>query len=452
MIPLLRNRRATRAMFQLLAGCAALFVFSAQAGIAERAQRSQAAGVDVIVYPMDVPNVVTVMGVMPLGDAKRQARATNAAVPELTVMLLQAGTKRRDKFQIDETLSSIGAEVDVSAGGNAIDIYAHSLTRDLGTVVGLLAEQLREPAFTQAELDKAKVQLEAMLRDAGENADARASEALQLALFQASSPNAPIPREERLKAIPSATLEQIRQFHKDYFGPAHMTLVFVGDVDAKDVNGIVGKSFRGWTGGVDYVRTHEPATAVASQVAPIQMADKASVSVYWGQPTGLRFDDPDYLPLSLGVAVLGSGFTSRLMSAIRAKEGLTYGISARLVGSDVASGGFMVNTTFAPSLLDKGLASTQRELQSWWQDGITEAELVARKKNLAGSYQVRLGHTAGMAGAMIGTVKRGVDLGWLDRYPQQIQETELSSVNAAIRRHTDPAKLIEVRAGTFGAK
>lgn len=140
------------------------------------------------------------------------------------------------------------------------------------------------------------------------------------------------------------------------------------------------------------------------------------------------------------------------MSAIRAKEGLTYGISARLVGSDVATGGFMVNTTFAPTLLDKGLASTRRELHSWWQDGITEDELVARKKNLAGSYQVRLGNTAGMAGAIIGTVKRGVDLGWLDRYPQQIQETPLSSVNAAIRRHTDPSKLIKVRAGTFGAK
>jgi len=77
---------------------------------------------------------------------------------------------------------------------------------------------------------------------------------------------------------------------------------------------------------------------------------------------------------------------------------------------------------------------------------------VARKKNLSGSYQVRLGHTAGMAGAMICAVKRGVDLGWLDRYPQQIQDTPLSSVNAAIRLHTDPSKLIEVRAGTFGTK
>jgi zinc protease len=255
-----------------------------------------------------------------------------------------------------------------------------------------------------------------------------------------------------LKAIPAVTLEQIRKFHKDYFGPSHMTLVVVGDVKANAVNAQVAHSFKGWAGGVDYLRAHDAIGPQVASLPPIKMVDKASVSVAWGQPTGLRFDDADYLPLALGVGVLGSGFTSRLMSAVRAREGLTYGISANLFGSDMTTGGFLISTTFAPELLDKGVASTQRELSTWWKEGITEAELAARKKNLAGGYQVRLGSTVGMAAAMIGTVKRGVDLGWLDRYPAQIQATPLASVNAAIRKHTDPAKLLEVRAGTFNSK
>ena len=59
------------------------------------------------------------------------------------------------------------------------------------------------------------------------------------------------------------------------------------------------------------------------------LADKPSVSVIIGQPTGLRYKDPDALALRVGTAVLGSGFTGRLMGTVRDKEGLTYNISAR---------------------------------------------------------------------------------------------------------------------------
>ena len=440
---------AGRNVLRALVGCAMALAFSAQAGIAERAQRSNVAGIDVIVYPMDVPDVVTVLGAMPLGDAQQKAKAGNPAVPQLASMLLQEGTRKHDKFQIAEILSGLGAEVDVSAGSSNVDIYGHSLTRDLGTVLGLIAEQLREPAFTQVELDKAKVQLEAMLRDAGDSADGRASEALMLAVFPASSPNAPIPREQLLKAIPSVTIEQVRQFHADYFGPAHMTLVFAGDVDAAKVGELVKRSFAGWSGGVDYVRGAAETGNAITPPRSISMQDKATISVFWGEQTGLRFSDADYLPLSLGVGVLGSGFTGRLMSAVRTREGLTYGITARLFGSDLSSGGFMINSTFAPELLDKGIASSRRELQTWWKDGITEQELAARKKNLIGGYQVRLGSTVGMASALIGAVKRDVGLEWLDQYPAQIEAATVAEVNGAIKKHIDPARLVEVKAGTF---
>lgn len=444
------NTDSTKFVLRSLLGCALMLAATAHAGIAERVRRSNVAGIDVIVYPMDVPDVVTVVGTMPLGDAQQKAKAGNPAVPRLASMLLQEGTKKHDKFQISETLSGLGAEVDVSAGANDVDIYGHSLTRDLGTVLGFIAEQLREPAFTQVELDKAKVQLQAQLRDAGESADSRAYEAMMLAVFPASSPNAPVPREQMLKAVESVTIEQVRQFHADYFGPAHMTLVVAGDVDAGKVAELVKRSFAGWTGGVDYLRdSQSDSTAKVSAPQTITMADKATVSVFWGQQTGLRFNDADYLPLSVGVGVLGSGFTGRLMSAVRTREGLTYGISARAIGSDFTPGAFMINTTFAPELLDKGIASTERELQVWWKDGVTEQELAARKKNLVGNYQVRLGSTIGMASALLGAVKRGVGVEWLDQYPLRIEAATVQEVNQAIKRHIDPAKMAQVKAGTF---
>src|SRR5699024_10309459 len=119
-----------------------------------------------------------------------------------------------------------------------------------------------------------------------------------------------------------------------YYGPRHMTLVFAGDVDLARAKATVAKAFDGWSGGVDYQRrTPAPAPPEAAALA-VPMKDKASVSVMWGQSTGLRYTDADYLPLRVGVSILGEGFTGRLMSTVRDKEGLTYGIGASLFASD----------------------------------------------------------------------------------------------------------------------
>lgn len=424
-------------------------VGSVQAGVAERVVRDKAAGIDVIVYPMNVKDVATVHGTMPLGDAYVASKATNPAVPVLTAMLLEQGTLQRSKFEISEKLSALGARVSFRPSGAALGMSAKSMSRDLDTVIGLMAEQLRMPAFAADEFAKVKTQMEANVRRSEESADANASDAMTLALFPSSSHNAPVPREKILKAIADARLEDVRAFHKKYYGPAHMTLVFTGDVDPVKVRAAVAKAFNGWSGGVDFDRTREPPVTPSSREITISMKDKAAVSVLFGQATGLRHSDADYLPLSVGTAVLGSGFTGRLMSSIRVREGLTYGIRAGLFGSEIVDGGFAISTSFAPQLKDKGIASTRRELQKWWEEGITANELTSRKKALVGRFQISLGTTDGMAAALLATVTNGVGIDQIDTYPRRVDALTVEQVNEVIRKYLDPEKMVTVQAGTF---
>ena len=113
-----------------------------------------------------------------------------------------------------------------------------------------------------------------------------------------------------------------------------------------------------------------------------------------GQPTGLRYKDPDGLALHVGTAILGSGFTGRLMGSVRDKEGLTYAISAAVSDDSLVDGSWDISASFAPALLKKGIAATQREFDKWWRDGVTEQELAARKQGLIGGYLVGLSTTA----------------------------------------------------------
>ena len=106
----------------------------------------------------------------------------------------------------------------------------------------------------------------------------------------------------------------------------------------------------------------------------------------------------------------------------------------------------------APALLDKGLASTNRELTKWYKEGITAEELEYRKSALAGEHQIRLATSAGMASAILDAVERGLTPAWIDDYPTKLAALTLDEVNAAIRRHVDPNKMVIVTAGTFDEK
>jgi zinc protease len=181
------------------------------------------------------------------------------------------------------------------------------------------------------------------------------------------------------------------------------------------------------------------------------MADKTSVSVLLGQSSGLRYSDPDYQALRLATAILGSGFTGRLMANVRDKEGLTYDVGARLANDMVNAGDWKISASFAPELLDRGIASTRRQLALWYETGATPDEIEARKSNLIGSFKVDLATTEGMAGALLAAVNRGYDVDWLDNFPLKISALTDAQVNGAIKKYLKPEGMVLIKAGTLPA-
>jgi len=417
------------------------------AQIAAKVQRAKIAGIDVIAYPTGVKDVVTFHGSLPAGDA--MAGDGNVAIPTLVGMMLDQGTTTEDKFAIAEKLERVGATISFSVDTQTVVIDAKCLKQDVPLVVGLIAEQLRSPAFSPEEFDKVKQQFIGGLQRQLESTDFRAGDQFTRAVYPVGHPNRQPDPEELLAAARSAKVEDAKAFHAKYYGPAHFTLVAVGDLDVPGLQGALGKSFAGWTGGSD---TIHPAKATATDAARNQdvfMADKTSVSVIMGQSSGLRYSDPDYLALRTGTAILGSGFTGRLMANVRDKEGLTYGIGSRVSNDTFNDGDWRISATFAPALLEKGIASAKRQLDLWHTQGVTDAELEKRKGDLIGTFKVSLATTDGMASALLAAVNRGLDVTWLDEYPKRIAALRTPEVNGAIKKYVKPETMFIIKAGTI---
>jgi zinc protease len=422
-------------------------VGDAGARIAPNAKLMKLAGIDVIAYPTGVKNVVSLRASFPAG--KGSAVGGNPSIPTLTGMLLDQGTRKQDKFSIAEKLEAVGASIEFRVGADLLEISAKSLSKDVPLVISLIAEQLRMPAFSAEEFSKAKKQYAGSLKRSLENTDFRAGDAFSRAVYPVGHPNRHPAPEDLLAAIEAAKIEDVIAFHQTYYGPQQMTLVMVGDLDLDRFPAQIVQSFDGWQGGMKPVRGEFQDLGNVSKSQEVMIADKTSVSVVLGQASSLQYKAPDYQALRLGTAILGSGFTGRLMANVRDKEGLTYDVGARLGNDMFQTGDWKITASFAPAMLDQGIASTRRQLALWYDRGVTADEVEARKSSLIGSFKVDLATSDGMAGALLTTVNRGYGINWLDDFPVHVKALTLEQVNAAIRKYLKPDQMILVKAGTL---
>jgi zinc protease len=326
------------------------------------------------------------------------------------------------------------------------------LRKDGQQVIHLIAEQLSKPRFDKDEFEKLRKQKLAQAQQMRDDTSTQASIAFRRAVYKAGHPQYRLTAEERMAALQKVTVAEIGAFHATNLGPDHCTMVVVGDIDTAAVQSDVASAFKDWKGGRPLPTLPTPNAIKESAELTTIVPGKPSVNVILGVSSGLRYADADYLPLEVATHILGRGFTSRLVGSVRDTEGLTYGIAAGLTGSGQLDQMWAVNATFAPSLLKQGLTSTRRELTKWYRDGITADELDYRKSSLAGAHRVSMATSRGLASMILNTVRRGLELTWIDEYPQKVAALSLEQTNSAIKKYLDPEKLVTVRAGTLSGE
>jgi zinc protease len=430
----------------LLFAAAGLLSAALQAGVADNASRQNVNGIDLVALKTGVRDVVTITGTLPAGDSR--SPDTNSALADLTAGMIDKGTTTHDKFAISQLLGDVGASISFSTDAAALHVNAKCLRADLPLVLGLIAEQLRTPAFSPEEFAKLKKHTVGNMRRALDDPNFRSEVAFNNAVFPLGHPNRQPATAQFLADVEKATLDDVKAFYQEFYGPAAMKLVIVGDVDPAAARNEVGKVFAGWTGGSAAPKPAKAGQVDAARDQNVFMADKTSVAVVWGQATQLRYGDPDALALRIATTALGSGFTGRLMANVRDKEGLTYGIYSAVTNDTYADGDWRIGAQFAPELLDKGIASTKRQLVEWYQNGITEAELNSNKGKYVGGYKLGLATTGGMAGAIINAMNRDLPLSFIDEFAPRIYALKLADVNGAIKRHLDPERMVVIKAGT----
>ena len=371
-------------------------------------------------------------------------------VQALAVQLLDKGTRLRGRFVLAEALENRGAQLLFTSESLRVAFQGRALRDDVPEVLQIMAEELRQPLFDDAEFDKAKVQYQAMLQRSLENTATQARAALSRQIYDMAHPNYLSPTQQLVARLDALPLEQVRAYHARHFGARDLLLVFVGDLDPDAIEKAVRDAFGDWP-------VHEAPLAYATTAEPrepgqyrVLMPGKMNLDVRMGHALPVRRQDNDYLPLYLANYILGGNFSARLMTKVRDEMGLTYGIHARLSGITAAyEGHWVVGVTLSQDKLEKGIEATLDEVRRFVDEGPTANELQDKKTTVTGGFKVGLATTGGLASTLYKHAIQGFDVGYLDRFPLEVDAVTLDQVRDTLHRYFKPETFQTALAGMF---
>ncbi len=375
----------------------------------------------------------------------------NRKVSELLAALLDKGTATHSKEEIREILDRTGATLSFTSTAHSINFSLQCLSEDLRTMIALVYELLTESLFPESELSVMKDRAIAMQSEEKVDPNSMGSIVFSSLLFPKEHPYCKSDPDEAIADIRRVTGADIKELFSR-LGLGSFTVVIAGDVSKEHV-ATISETFIHWKKSSLAPLAKTPAPRVREKRIDqvVRISDKTSVSLYLGEATELTRNHDDLYPFLVGLSVLGgAGFGARLMANVRDKQGLTYGIYARLKGVRLSVPGyFEVWATFAPVLLEKGLRATEKEIRTWRTKGITQQELEAKKANIIGSFALSLSTTRGLAAEILAEAEGGHPKEFIDEYPERIRAVTRADVNRSIQAHVNPDRFAIVKAGTL---
>ena len=241
------------------------------------------------------------------------------------------------------------------------------------------------------------------------------------------------------------TKNDLIDIHRQLLVKDRVIVSAVGDISAADLSELIDHLLDGLPQSSDRPLPQSASVTLDGTIDVIQFPTPQSFVIF-GQ-TGIAQNDPDFFAAYILNHILGGGgFESRLMTEVREKRGLTYGIGTFLAGRDYANL-LMGQVSSSNDTVAQAIEVIRDEWRKLAQNGVTPNELAAAKTYLTGAYPLRFDGNGPIANILVGMQRMGLDPDYIKTRNDRINTVSLEEINHVAARLMDADNLYFVVVG-----
>ena len=338
--------------------------------------------------------------------------------------------------QIADEIADLGANIGLSVGGERAILRIRSLSRkDLrDRAVQLAAAMLSAPSYDPKIVEREKQRTITSLREA----ETKPEFVLERRFKKSVYGNYPLADSPSVQSVSAVNVNDLKQFHKQFYRGDRMIVSIVGDVDRAQAAEIVQTLLK------QIPQSGQPIAKLPDlQRSPIEALAQREIQIPFDSQqahiamgmTAVARNNPDYFPLLVGNYILGGGgFVSRLMSEVREKRGLAYSVFSYFAPgkeNGIFQAGLQTKNDQAALALD--VMSTT--IAQFIADGPTPSELEAAKSNLINGYPLRIDNNRKLLDNVSSIAWNDLPLDTMDVWTKQVEAVTLEQVKASFQKY-----------------
>ena len=368
----------------------------------------------------------------------------------LTNSLLADGANGDDADKISNDFESLGAIYAADIGYDSASLQLRSLTESelLKSAIANLKKVLSAPDFPTDALERRQSQMLIGIKAKQQSPAAIAKDAFMKATYQ-SHPYAK-PSEGTETSVKAINRKDIVSFYKKHYTAKNSMIAIVGAVShelAKQISEDISAGFQDGekASSIRAVEKLEEPQSIFIEYP------SAQTHILVGQP-GVKRGDSDYFSLYVGNHILGGGgMVSRLFEEVREKRGLSY--SAYSYFSPMLfKGPFTAGLQTKTDQVDEAISVLLENIKNYIEQGPTEEELIAAKKNITGGYPLRIDSNSKILNYVVVIGYYKLPLDYLETFNNNVEAVTIENIKDAFKRRLSPDKLVLVKVGALSNK
>lgn len=354
----------------------------------------------------------------------------------LMVGLLEEGAGELDAQGFARATEELAAGFSYDSGDDTVSISARFLTENRDQAVALLRTSLVEPNFDDASLERVRGQVLSIIRSNEKDPNEIAARAFdQLAFGDHPYGSA---AEGTVDTVSALTRDDIVAAHAAAMARDRLYVGVVGDISAEELGALLDTLLGGLPAtGADMPM---PATlALTGGTTVVDYETPQSVALF-GHAGIERHDDDFFAAYVLNTILGGGGFESRLMTEVREKRGLTYGVYSYLAPKDLAAL-YIGSVASANDRISETVSVIKAEWEHMAESGVTQDELEKAKALLTGAYPLRFDGNGAIARIMVGMQMDDLPIDYIATRNDKVNAVTLDDVNRVARELLKPEEL-----------